>query len=271
MRTDHGQTPGSGRSLRRWRTAALLATGIAIGVAMTATPVSAHIGTSVTHLWNAHIKPLTDARYYTKTQANTRYYTRAQANARYLGANAKAADADELDGLDSTAFLPATGKAADADALDGLDSTAFLRSNGKAADAELLDGLDSAAFFRGNGRAIGGARSMPVGMTPVFLTIPDVVRLAYVCLPPEAPNGGAGRLQILNDGGETMHLFVESGEANPTYRLALPDSVTSFLASAAGDSFHIQAQASWGVLTIEVATVNFGSSCLAQAQAVLTR
>jgi hypothetical protein len=111
---------------------------------------------------------------------------------------------------------------------------------------------------------------MPSGMTPVFLTIPDVVRLAYVCLPPEAPEGGAGRLQILNDGGETLHLFVESGEANPAYRLALPDSVTSFLASAAGDSFHIQAQASWGVLTIEVATVHLGNSCLVQAQAVLT-
>jgi hypothetical protein len=77
---------------------------------MTATPVSAHISTSVTQLWNAHIKPATDARYYTKAQANARYYTRAQANARYLGANAKAADADELDGLDSTAFLPATGR-----------------------------------------------------------------------------------------------------------------------------------------------------------------
>jgi hypothetical protein len=74
MRTDHGPgMSGSGRSARRWRAAALLAAGIAIGVAMTATPVSGHIGNSVTHLWNAHLKSKTDARYYTKAQANARY------------------------------------------------------------------------------------------------------------------------------------------------------------------------------------------------------
>jgi hypothetical protein len=96
MRTDHGpDLSGSGRSARRWRAAALLATGVAIGVAMTATPVSGHIGNSVTHLWNAHLKSKTDARYYTKAQSNTRF----------LGSGEKAADAEQLDGLDSTAFL----------------------------------------------------------------------------------------------------------------------------------------------------------------------
>lgn len=44
--------------------------------------------------------------------------------------------------------LPAAGKAADADKLDGLDSTQFLRSDGKAVDADKLDGYDSAAFIR---------------------------------------------------------------------------------------------------------------------------
>ena len=42
---------------------AVLAIGIAIGVAMMATPVSGDVGTSVTHLWNAHLKSKTDARY----------------------------------------------------------------------------------------------------------------------------------------------------------------------------------------------------------------
>ena len=40
---------------------------------MTGTPAGAHVGGSVTHLWNQHIKPRTDARYYTKTQANGRF------------------------------------------------------------------------------------------------------------------------------------------------------------------------------------------------------
>ena len=54
----------------------------------------------------------------------------------------EAADADKLDGQDSTAFLGAAAKAADADKLDGQDSTAFLGAAAKAADADELDGLD---------------------------------------------------------------------------------------------------------------------------------
>jgi hypothetical protein len=48
--------------VRRWRTVAVLAAGVAIGVAIVATPAASHIG-SVTHLWNHHIKPKADARY----------------------------------------------------------------------------------------------------------------------------------------------------------------------------------------------------------------
>ncbi|HXV33536.1 MAG TPA: hypothetical protein VD769_05965 [Gaiellaceae bacterium] len=129
---------------RRWRTVALLAIGVAIGTTMTATPVYSHVSGSVTHLWNAHLKPKTDARYYTKTQANTRFALKGQNG----GGNA-----DLLDGLDSTDFLRATGKAADSDLLDGVDSAAFLRTTGKAADADLLDGLNSTAFLPTTGKA----------------------------------------------------------------------------------------------------------------------
>jgi hypothetical protein len=58
---------------RRWKLVALLAAGIAIGVVMMGTPAGAHVGGSVSHLWNQHIKPKTDARYYTKSQANGRF------------------------------------------------------------------------------------------------------------------------------------------------------------------------------------------------------
>jgi hypothetical protein len=51
-----------GRVSRRWRTAAVLALGVAIGTVLVATPAASHIGT-VTHLWNHHIKPKADARY----------------------------------------------------------------------------------------------------------------------------------------------------------------------------------------------------------------
>jgi hypothetical protein len=45
-----------------------------------------------------------------------------------LGVGGKAADADTLDGKDSTEFVAAGAKVADSDNLDGLDSTSFLRN-----------------------------------------------------------------------------------------------------------------------------------------------
>jgi hypothetical protein len=50
------------RSRQRWRMVAVLAAGVAVGIAIVATPAASHIG-SVTHLWNHHIKPKADARY----------------------------------------------------------------------------------------------------------------------------------------------------------------------------------------------------------------
>jgi hypothetical protein len=50
------------RLSRRWRSVAVLAAGVAIGIAIVATPAASHIG-SLTHLWNHHIKPKADARY----------------------------------------------------------------------------------------------------------------------------------------------------------------------------------------------------------------
>jgi hypothetical protein len=56
-----------------------------------------------------------------------------------------AADANTLDGLDSTAFLRTTATI-DADTLDGLDSTAFLRTT-DTIDADTLGGKPASAFL----------------------------------------------------------------------------------------------------------------------------
>jgi hypothetical protein len=116
-----------------WRTVAVLAIGISLGVSMMATPAAGHVGGTVGHLWKKHIRPKADVRYANATPGTD-----------------KAKDADRLDGRDSTDFLRVTGKAADAEKLDSLDSTDFLRVTGKAADADKLDGLDSSAFDRKN-------------------------------------------------------------------------------------------------------------------------
>jgi hypothetical protein len=69
---------------RRWRTAAVLALGVVIGTMLLATSAGAHVGGTVSHLWNDHIKPKADARY---------------ANA--VAGTDKAKNANNLDGIDS--------------------------------------------------------------------------------------------------------------------------------------------------------------------------
>jgi hypothetical protein len=109
----------------------------------------------------------------------SQFYDKAASDARFLGVAAKAADADLLDGLNSTAFLGIAAKAADSDLLDGLNSTAFLGATDKAADAETVDGVDSSALMR-NGTLIvtsppGQWRpftaSDPLTITPFFDTM----------------------------------------------------------------------------------------------------
>ena len=97
-------------------------------------------------------RPALKARRERSTRRTSTTRPRAR---RDTAATAKAADADELDGLDSTAFLGIDAKSADADELDGLDSTAFLGINAKSADADKLDGLDASDFLRANAIAGG--------------------------------------------------------------------------------------------------------------------
>ena len=68
--------------LRRTHAVVLVAVGLVIGVTMMATPAMSHVGGTVGHLWNNHIKPRADARY---------------ANA--VAGTDKAKDADKLDGI----------------------------------------------------------------------------------------------------------------------------------------------------------------------------
>jgi hypothetical protein len=71
----------------------------------------------------------------------------AQGKVRAAVAANTAANADALDGIDSTGFLRSTAKAADADLLDGKDSADFLGATAKAADADKLDGRDGDAYI----------------------------------------------------------------------------------------------------------------------------
>jgi hypothetical protein len=58
------------RGERRWKLVAVLAAGMAVGVAMAGPPAAAHVGGTVTHLWN-HLKPKADARYVNESAIKT--------------------------------------------------------------------------------------------------------------------------------------------------------------------------------------------------------
>ena len=65
----------------RTRSTVLLAAGIALGIALTATPAATHVGGTVGHLWR-HIKPRADARYLQKV-ARPRQTFSGQISVRY--------------------------------------------------------------------------------------------------------------------------------------------------------------------------------------------
>jgi hypothetical protein len=102
----------------RGRAFSLILVGVVLGAALI-TPAGAHVGGTVGHLWSKHLLPLAKGAFYTKSQSD----------GKYLGKTAKAADADKLDGQNSTDFLGATAKAADSDKLDGKDSADFVASS----------------------------------------------------------------------------------------------------------------------------------------------
>ena len=80
---------------------ALVVISASLVVAALIAPAGAHVGGTLSHLWGApgHIK----------AKVMQLVYTKAQSNARYLGKSAKAANANLLDGQDSSSFINAAG------------------------------------------------------------------------------------------------------------------------------------------------------------------
>jgi hypothetical protein len=80
------------RRERLWKVVALAATSMTVGTVMVGTPAGAHVA-GWAHNWTEHIRPRTDARYFTKTQSDRRYYTKAhvytksQADAHFVNRN----------------------------------------------------------------------------------------------------------------------------------------------------------------------------------------
>jgi len=94
---------------------------------------------------------------------DSRYYTQSQSDARYLGATAKAADSDQLDGLDSTQLAKTS------------ESTRVVRGS-----VNPSGGVDAGSGFS---VSWGGCGSYTVTFSPAFGGTPTVVTGAYTSSP----------------------------------------------------------------------------------------
>jgi hypothetical protein len=190
---------------------------------------------------------------------------------RYVNASEKAADADLLDGQDSSAFLGASAKAADANLLDGQDSTAFLGASATAADSHFLNGLHSTAFMAGPGKVLKRATAMsPLNglFRSVIETEDNFFRIGYECPSPTSANGV---IRFINDTTGTINVFIENGSGNPGYHEVASLDHRLVPAAATGEYVLFQVHSpSRGIATIQVMTVNRASDCHAQAQAVIS-
>ncbi len=136
---------------------------------------------------------------------------------------------------------------------------------GKVNDSDKLDGIDSSGFIHGAGAAGGQAIAEAPGQHNDLGPAMSGLRLTYFC-PSTLSNQGA--LVITNDSTGLVNLFEQSGQVPTGYRQLNPGQNAGFPSTPTGDMYHIQAQGSLGVLTIEAATVHRSSDCHAQAQAV---
>jgi hypothetical protein len=147
---------------RRYRVIGVLAIGVAIAAAMTATPAAAHVGGTVAHLWN-HLKPLADARY--------------------VNVGEKASDSDKLDGLDSSDFAPAG-----AESWNEVTSFAFSRwenVGGSWASVGFYKDPYGVVHLKGTAKAI-----VPIGSCTVIFYLPS----GY------APSGGIKLYSVPKNG-----------------------------------------------------------------------
>jgi len=164
------------RQSKRTKAVLLLALGAIIGVSLTAAPAGANIGSTVSHLWNQHIKPLADARY--------------------VNVGETASDSDRLDGKDSSEFAPAA-----MEPWNEVSSFAFSRW------ANLGGSFDTVAYYKdpyGVVHLKGTAKAIvPIGSCTVVFYLPS----GY------APSGGLHLYSVPKNGaygGATRVVTVDS-------------------------------------------------------------
>ncbi len=176
------------------------------------------------------------------------------------GVGGVATNADQLDGKDSADFANATHAHSGADINSGTVAEAHI-DNSIARDSEVL---------QGHGAAKHKAHALSPGINVFFWQMSDPdLWVSYRCPSDLAANGSVG---LQNSESETVNVFSDNGETNPSYRQLAPNEFFSQGAAAAGEHITFQIQGTY-VATIEVFSVHRTSDnkCHVQAQALITK
>lgn len=196
---------------------------------------------------SGYIRGIDDATGSCKTgDTSLSWYTKEGAEATFLGRSERAADADTLDGLDSTAFLRTTGKAADADKLDGYNSTEFARTR------DLYPGINTFGHFSST------SRSFPASASTSWTVRTDCWNY-----------GGATRFEIGVSTNTGQFLFALTRPGGTSTAAFANGSVSDVAADRSGP-FVIQMTGGGTIVTV-TGSVAFGTgTCIASMQAVIT-
>ena len=172
------------------RGAVLCVVGIAIGVMIGASPAASHFGGSIKHLWG-HLRPMADARY--------------------VNVGEKAANADKLDGKDSSEFVGPPGPQGPQGPAGPQGEVGPPGPPGASAEAELADAYE---FERDSVQAVLGpyGGTQTVELASLDLPAGNFLIDARLQVPRNAPTSNANAtcrvtaggqidlLQIANDG-----------------------------------------------------------------------
>jgi hypothetical protein len=169
----------------------------------------------------------------TGTVDTSNFYDKAASDARFLGVGAKAADAEKLDGLDSSQLVQGTGS----------------------------------VWRHSQVRSPGDNDFQYIGAPSPFPGALGELVLGYTCPNPLTNNGN---LRIRNTSAETLDVFTDNGSSNPLYFQLGPNAPFDQPAAPTGEqiTFHTHSTSgrTWWIV---VSSVHRASDCFWEFSAFL--
>jgi hypothetical protein len=169
-------------------------------------------------------------------------------------------------------YINVNETAANANLLDGQDSSAFLAANAKAADSDLLDGQNSTAFMSGPGKVIDGAAVMNPGTVNTLIIEPGLFQVEYVCREPVSTNPSVTLTNLTS--GDPFQVFVDTESATPTFATVVqpsPNFSTEISPNGEHVTYIVRTPNTQQLFaTVHVMSLHGGDVCIVFAQAVIS-